>query len=361
MVKRNFNGGGSAWSSARDRARSGGSGRTSRGAGVVSSRPGGGNKATSNKNQINQNIKNQQNQNQQNKPKQHKLLTQLNKLQSQGKGNTSQAQVLKNYLSGVVSPQDQPGGPPGQKDTRSFDEKRTLLSDYYSGIKPTYDKKSGLPSDKLDPIKGHPLYKAGMSMTPTSDMLFGPGSVFGASTGTTASSPVVQDVLRNMMGQYYNKYDYGKKDAVTAALANYYPQVSMYDFSGPPGTTVMGSPNYMGDKTADELVASGHKYAEDKFLENPTRYGGWGGRGYAGTYGGGGGGGGWGGYGGYGGGGGGGGGYGYPAGRGQQPRGYQRAQVGPGNLQEQVNQAFLGMSGVQKKRGGIVSLLRLRS
>jgi len=74
-----------------------------------------------------------------------------------------------------------------------------------------------------------------------------------------------------------------------------------------------------------------------------------------------GGGGGWGG--GYGGGGGGGDGYGFSGfGQDQMPQGYQRGQVGPGSLQEQVNQMYLGMSGVgmQKKRGGIVSLLRLR-
>ena len=73
-----------------------------------------------------------------------------------------------------------------------------------------------------------------------------------------------------------------------------------------------------------------------------------------------GGGGGWGGYGGYGGGGSGGGydmglpGYGGPV--------YQRGQVAPGSLQENVNQLYYGMSqGAQPKfsRGGIVSLLRL--
>jgi len=51
---------------------------------------------------------------------QHKLEKSLNKLQAQGKGDTEQAKVLKRYLSGVVSPHDKPGGPPGQKDTRSF-------------------------------------------------------------------------------------------------------------------------------------------------------------------------------------------------------------------------------------------------
>ena len=71
---------------------------------------------------------------------------------------------------------------------------------------------------------------------------------------------------------------------------------------------------------------------------------------------------GWGGYGG-GGGSGDGGGFGYST---HDPlqRGYQRAQVGPGSLQEQVNQIYLGMSnlnpapGFQKKRGGIVSLVQ---
>ena len=85
--------------------------------------------------------------------------------------------------------------------------------------------------------------------------------------------------------------------------------------------------------------------------------------GHMGTAPGGTGGGGGGGGGGYGGGGGGGDGYGFSGfGQDQMPQGYQRGQVGPGSLQEQVNQMYLGMSGagMQKKRGGIVSLLRLR-
>jgi len=87
---------------------------------------------------------------------------------------------------------------------------------------------------------------------------------------------------------------------------------------------------------------------------------------YSGGAGGGGGGGWGGGYGGYGGGGGsGGGGYGYSGGQDPMAQGYQRGQVGPGSLQEQVNQIYLGMSnlnaapGFQKSRGGIVSLLGL--
>ena len=65
------------------------------------------------------------------------------------------------------------------------------------------------------------------------------------------------------------------------------------------------------------------------------------------------------------GGGGGGGGYGYSGGQDPMQQGYQRGQVGPGTLQEQVNQIYLGMSslnqtpGFNKSRGGIVSLLGL--
>ena len=41
-------------------------------------------------------------------------------------------------------------------------------------------------------------------------------------------------------------------------------------------------------------------------------------------------------------------------------RGYQRAKFGPGDLQERVNQNFMKLAGLRKKRGGIVSLLELR-
>ena len=53
-------------------------------------------------------------------------------------------------------------------------------------------------------------------------------------------------------------------------------------------------------------------------------------------------------------------GYGYSGNDDPLARGYQRAKFGPGTLQEQVNQNFMRLSGLQKKRGGIVSLLELR-
>jgi hypothetical protein len=60
-----------------------------------------------------------------------------------------------------------------------------------------------------------------------------------------------------------------------------------------------------------------------------------------------------------GGGGGGGGGYGYGGDEDPMARGYQRGKVGPGGLLEAVNQLYLRLSGMNKKRGGIVSLLEL--
>jgi len=61
------------------------------------------------------------------------------------------------------------------------------------------------------------------------------------------------------------------------------------------------------------------------------------------------------------GGGGGSGGYGYGYGEDEDPfpRGYQRGKVGPGGLLEAVNQLYFRLSGMNKKRGGIVSLLEL--
>ena len=49
---------------------------------------------------------NQTGQNSNNQGGQHKLKTALDKLASEGKGDTEQANVLKRYLSGVISPQD---------------------------------------------------------------------------------------------------------------------------------------------------------------------------------------------------------------------------------------------------------------
>ena len=239
------------------------------------------------------------------------------------------------------------------------------MRDYLNEAAPKLNK-YGLPADKLD-IDAMKFGKYDVNQP----MAFGTGSVFGESSGSTASSKTVQKSLLEMMGQYYGKYDYTPDQASSAAFSNFYPTIDKYDFSGPPGSeyTKKGYGNLMPQASSLEKFTQNfpdHYTMEEVFKYDPNRYAQKYGYGSSGGGGGGGGGGGWGGYGG-GGGGGGGGGYGYPAGQGQQPRGYQRAKVGPGNLQEQVNQAFLGMSGMnqapgmQKKRGGIVSLLGLRS
>jgi len=51
--------------------------------------------------------------------------------------------------------------------------------------------------------------------------------------------------------------------------------------------------------------------------------------------------------------------YGYEGEEDPLERGYKRARFGPGDLMERVNQNLLRLAGLRKKRGGIVSLLRL--
>tara|TARA_Y100000310_G_C20623914_1_gene784812 strand:- start:78 stop:839 length:762 start_codon:yes stop_codon:yes gene_type:complete len=53
-------------------------------------------------------------------------------------------------------------------------------------------------------------------------------------------------------------------------------------------------------------------------------------------------------------------GYGYSGDDDPLARGYQRAKFAPGTLLEQVNQNYMRLAGLQKKRGGIISLLELR-
>jgi len=108
-----------------------------------------------------------------------------------------------------------------------------------------------------------------------------------------------------------------------------------------------GNPENVGGQsyTLPEGVFYSSNIPGGGYIDNRPRFGGFGGGGGGYGYG----------YGGGGGsGGGGGGGYYYGAGMQGQPR--QRGRVGPGNLQEQVNQAFLS-GGKPFAKGGIVSLV----
>ena len=69
---------------------------------------------------------NQTGQNNNNQGGQHKLKTALDKLAAEGKGDTEQANVLKRYLSGVISPQD-----PSSEGTPYY-AKQTLYDDFLS-------------------------------------------------------------------------------------------------------------------------------------------------------------------------------------------------------------------------------------
>ena len=257
---------------------------------------------------------------------QHKLKSQLDKLAAEGKADTEQANVLKRYLSGVVSPHDKSG------DKTPFYQKQTLYDDF---LNEQINK-------SIDFAGKFGKYDVNQPMA------FGFGSVFGASSGELGkSSKAVTDSLKVMFDDFVSR-GVSPQEAAQLTFNAMYPTVTMA--GGPPGTTYQGIANLMGDpkiqkqKIIQQLMGG---------YEGPSKYGIWGNYGSGG-------GGGWGDYGGgYGGGGDGGiGGFGYNEYAQQgvaQPPG-----VGPGTLQEQVNQGFLsGMGAPRFSRGGIVSLLRL--
>jgi len=124
----------------------------------------------------------------------------------------------------------------------------------------------------------------------------------------------------------------------------------LYSLIGVEGADSLGITDemFLGGKPGQIGYGPGEKpWSYGKPRTKATGSGGGGGGGYGYGYG-------------YGGGGGrGGGGYGYGDDEDPMARGYQRGKVGPGGLLEAVNQLYLRLSGMNKKRGGIVSLLEL--
>ena len=248
---------------------------------------------------------NQTGQNSGNQGGQHKLKTALDKLAAEGKGNTEQANVYKRYLSGVISPQDT--SPEGT----SYYDKRTLYSDF------------------INEQKNKPIDFSGKfgKYDVNQKMGTGFGSVFGASSGIPGmSSKTVTDSLQVMYDDFIGK---GLPPQMAADLTfnAMYPTL-------PDGNIY----NLMGDPATQKAQITKNLTGKYGFS------GGFGGGGGGFNYG-------------YGSGGGGdGGGFGYNMNMGMQGQPKQRAQIGPGGLQEQVNQAFL--SGVKPfAKGGIVSLV----
>ena len=75
----------------------------------------------------------------------------------------------------------------------------------------------------LDPITGRERYESVPAWnTPTPWMDFGYGSVFGTSSGSTASSPAVQNSIRAMTEDLYNQ-GYSEPVAAQIAMEKMYP------------------------------------------------------------------------------------------------------------------------------------------
>ena len=252
---------------------------------------------------------NQTGQNNNNQGGQHKLKTALDKLAAEGKGDTEQANVLKRYLSGVISPQDT------SSEGTPYYAKQTLYDDFLS-------EQINKPIDFSGKFDKYDVNQP---------MAFGFGSVFGASSGIPGmSSKTVTDSLQVMFDDFVGK---GIPPQTAAELT--------FDAMYPSG----GIFNLMGDPATQQAEITKNLMCN---YSGPSRYGiygsGFGGGGGGFNYG-------------YGsGGGGGGGGFGYNMNMGMQGQPKQRAQIGPGGLQEQVNQAFLS-GGKPFAKGGIVSLV----
>ena len=252
---------------------------------------------------------NQTGQNSNNQGGQHKLKTALDKLAAEGKGDTEQANVLKRYLSGVISPQDT------SSEGTPYYAKQTLYDDFLS-------EQINKPIDFSGKFDKYDVNQP---------MAFGFGSVFSSSSGIPGmSSKTVTDSLQVMFDDFVGK-GIPPQTAAELTFDAMYPSGGIFNLMGDPATQQAEiTKNLMGS------------------YSGPSRYGiygsGFGGGGGGFNYG-------------YGsGGGGGGGGFGYNMNMGMIGQPKQRAQVGPGSLQEQVNQAFLS-GGKPFAKGGIVSLV----
>ena len=233
--------------------------------------------------------------------KQHKFATQLDALKAAGKGNTSQANMLKNYLYGVKT--------------------ESGNNAYFEWVDKTYK------ADPLD-ISSYDYGEYDMN----APMSKGFGSVFGASSGVPGqSNKAVTDTLKFMMEDYVNQ-GYEPEHAAEKAFNKFYVDQGV-DYV-----------NFMGDRN----LPTSQQPAVQALLKGSSGGGGGGGGGGYGGWGSGGG--------GYGGGGGGGGGY---AQDDFMPRGNPNEAWGAQNPLQQAMISIHGGQGFQQgfRRGGIVSLV----
>ena len=291
----------------------------------------------------------------------------LVELQNEGKANSTQANLIKRQLAASDAKGDQFNKLLNRP--MSYEEKINAayggslpgyMQDYRNDTAPQLDK-YGLPAAKLD----MDAMKFG-DYDMNQNMAKGYGSVFGAVSGSSASSDTVKKAMLEMMGQYYGKYDYTPTEASNAAFSNYFPRIDVYSDSGVPEYAkdpfdkgygnLMDAAGAIGGIETFKSNFPGHYTMEEIFMNDPGRYGGTYGRGN--YYGGGGGGGG----GGYGGGGGGGDGESYagvPA-RSGMPQGNANEKFGSmAALQQNMINTNAGQNFQQGyARGGLVSLVR---
>ena len=312
-----------------------------------------------------------------------KQADQLAKLQNQGQGNSTQARLIQNQLASSDAKADKwnaqanrpmsfdekmdaayGGQLPGymqdninsqiqnyQDNPPKLEPKEITLADgtkmmTYGSFEPgqfsnPYNQyiqalKYGSTPYSFDPVDSEQGFG---TLKPASDqfMDFGFGSVFGDSSGSTASSDAVQNSLQAMMQDLYNQ-GYSTAAAGEIAMDKMYP--GYIDYSQGKGDIPV---NFMDMNVGAPLP--GHQMTMNTWQPKSS--------GSSYNYGGG--------YGGDGGGGGGGedgGGYGGSGNYGSGSQVYQRGSPNPGNLQERVNQSYLS-GGRKFARGGIVSLLRL--
>ena len=249
--------------------------------------------------------------------------------------------LQRNIQSQVQNYQDNPPELKPKEITLADGTKMTTFGSFepgqFSGKESQYPAGMKWPGEELkynvDPITGG--YQTQNINRPTDWMDFGFGSVFGTSSGSTASSLGVQQSLTTMMQDLYDQ-GYSQSAAAQIAMDKMYPSVDAYDEYG---KKIKQKINFMGMPTPSKFTKP-HQMVKDYWRPK-----GGGGASTMGGYGG------WGGYGGYGGGGGGGGGgFGYST-HDPMQQGYQRGKVGPGTLQEQVNQIYLCMSSLNQTPG----------
>lgn len=324
--------------------------------------------------------------------KAHKFDTKLKELYAKGEGNTQAAQVLKNYLSGITGERREQLGLQSQTEANKYIQGNvgSQEQDFIKALKddPTMGgidlAKYGVKTfADLEGAKGEAVWKAiqaspewkaigdkpggaqqQYAITRKAQGVIAGGSLSGAGSlfklwdseryreGLPDDTDKLSHYLSTYMDPQQQAYVPGSQGIQWNPETQSYtqPNYGYLSIAGNEGIPAYSGFNKYGDLIKNKakganVYSSANKYSSMGY-NSMGGYGGVGGSGYGGHGGGG--------------GGSGGPGYGYSGEGDNLQRGFQKATFGPGNLLEQVNQNYMQLAGLQKKRGGIVSLLRLR-